>query len=162
MQCHLKSKRGINNTEVFWVLLLPKQSEPLDLNHVWTHDGIALHILMVFNLFFKFYSSLISCFTCICLFRIFFKMKISNITLISCYYELKAYTAKSSVNLVFRKGFNVFILNYSCKILFLRKKIKKFWKYRYVSYVISVSLCLHLLFYICMWYEKRRENNTLS
>lgn len=92
MQCHLKSKRGINNTDVFWVLLFPKQSEPLDLNHVWTHDGIALHILMVFNLFFKFYSSLISCFTCICLFRIFFKMKISNITLISCYYELKAYT----------------------------------------------------------------------
>lgn len=150
---------------MFWVLLLPKQSEPLDLNHVWTHDGIALHILMVFNLFFKFYSSLISCFTCICLFRIFFKMKISNITLISCYYELKAYTGiytKSSVNLVFQKGFDVFILNYSCKILFVRKKIKKFWKYRYVSYVISVSLCLHLLFYICVWYKKRRENNTLS
>lgn len=40
--------------------------------------------------------------------------------------------------------------------------MKNFWKYRYVSYVISVSLCLHLLFYICMWYEKRRENNTLS
>lgn len=97
--------------------------------------------------------------------QIFFKMKISNITLISCYYELKAYTGiytKSSVNLVFQKGFDVFILNYSCKILFMRKKNKKFWKYRYVGYVISVSLCLHLLFYICMWYEKRRENNTLS
>lgn len=87
-------------------------------------------------------------------------MKISNITLISCYYELKAYTGiytKSSVNLVFQKGFDVFILNYSCKILFMRKKIKKFWKYRYVSYVISVSLCLHLLFYICMWYEKKKR-----